>query len=218
MAKIKQIYKKYKVPANLQLHMYRVTAVAQVIADNFEDKLEKHELVIACLFHDIGNIIKFDLKLFPKFLRPEGYDYWKNVQDEFIMKYGEDEHEATFKIAKEVGISERAYEILTAVGFAQAEEIHKQEDFNKKIILYSDQRVGLNGIISMQERHEEGRERYLKRRNKNVGDDSLENFMKLASFMEQIESQVFDKCKIKPEEIADELIQPIIERLNDRGI
>ena len=47
---------------SLQLHMYRVTAVASRIVDNWKGQnLDKKEIIIACLLHDIGNIIKFKL-------------------------------------------------------------------------------------------------------------------------------------------------------------
>ena len=73
--KISEIYQKYQIPPHLQLHMYRVSAVAWTICDNFDEELDKIKIVAADLLHDMGNIIKFDLKLFPEFLEPEGYDY-----------------------------------------------------------------------------------------------------------------------------------------------
>ncbi len=63
---IQQLYEKYEIMPNLQLHMYRVAAVAKMICDHFQKPINKQEVIITCLLHDIGNIIKFDLFDFPQ--------------------------------------------------------------------------------------------------------------------------------------------------------
>ena len=55
--KISEIYAEYKIMPNLQMHMYRVAAVASLIYDNFNEPLNKEEIITACLLHDMGNII-----------------------------------------------------------------------------------------------------------------------------------------------------------------
>jgi len=59
---------------SLQLHMFRVAGVASVICENFKqpELINQDDIVSACLLHDMGNIIKFNLSLFPQFLEPEG--------------------------------------------------------------------------------------------------------------------------------------------------
>jgi len=204
------------------LHQLRVAAVGKLICDNFdiglseesEIKIETENVVIACLLHDMGNIIKFDLKAFPELLEPKGYEYWKGVQEEFFDKYGHDEHQATFKIAKEIGINDRAFEILNAVGFTNTEKIYRQPDYNKKIILYSDQRVDINNVCSLRERLEKGRKRYMTRtliKNKSTE----EQFKKLALCAEKMEKQIFEKCRIRPEQINDQSALPVIQQLRE---
>ena len=54
----------------------------------------------------MGNIIKFDLDVFPQFWEPEGKDHWQQIKDEWIQKYGDDEHAAALAIAREIGLPE----------------------------------------------------------------------------------------------------------------
>lgn len=122
--------------------------------------MDTDSVVMAALLHDMGNIIKFDLKMFPEFLKPEGYDYWKTVQDEYFVKYGKDEHEATYAIAKEIDVSNRVFELILVVGFAKAEDNFCHDDLEKKICAYSDHRVSPFGILSLDERMVEGHKRY----------------------------------------------------------
>src|SRR5436305_1624080 len=109
MALITEIYEKYKIMPNLQLHQLRVAAVAKKISDNLVTQVDKAAVVEACLLHDMGNIIKFNLSKspqFPSFLEPEGLKYWQAVKDDYLQKYQtEDEHQATLAIAKEIGAS-----------------------------------------------------------------------------------------------------------------
>src|SRR3989344_7719535 len=97
---------------SLQLHMFRVTSVAQIICESLGENVilvseahpesgswtsqddAKNNILSACLLHDMGNILKFNLDLFPEFLQPEGKEYWQKVKDSFEKKYGKDEHEA----------------------------------------------------------------------------------------------------------------------------
>src|SRR3989344_3343249 len=110
--KITEIYKKYKIPKNLQEHQLKVAAVASTICNNFKQKIDKESVITAALLHDMGNIIKFDLGKFPEFLEPEGIEYWQIVQVEFRKKDGEYEHDATYKKAEEIGVNKSVFEII----------------------------------------------------------------------------------------------------------
>src|SRR3954452_25294278 len=99
MKKVSEIYSEYKIMPALQQHQLRVAAVAAMICDSLPGT-DKETVVIACLFHDMGNIIKSDLSYFPEFVQPEGLEYWEKVKQEYIQKYGSDENAATKEIAK----------------------------------------------------------------------------------------------------------------------
>jgi len=98
--KISEIYREYKTMPSLQEHMLRVGAVASLICDNFYESLPKEEIITACLLHDMGNIIKSQLGYFKDFPETKNLEYWKKVKDEYIEKYGKDEHVAVIIIAK----------------------------------------------------------------------------------------------------------------------
>ena len=210
---ITRIYNKYKIMPNLQLHQFRVATVAKIISESQKSTLpDLKNIVSAALLHDMGNIIKFDLSLFPEFLEPEGFDYWEKVKETFVRKYGTDEHIATHLIAEEIEVSDRTYELVTAVGFSQSEKNSKHNDIAKKICAYSDHRVSPFGITSLEKRIAEGYKRFQMKKSDNTTKQKT-NFEKLASFMKIIESQIFKNCKIKPEDITDENVNPVIEEL-----
>lgn len=69
---IKEIYKMFRVPPNLQEHMIRVAKVARFIFDHWVGpKLDWQKLEKICLLHDLGNVVKFDLDRYPEFLGRE---------------------------------------------------------------------------------------------------------------------------------------------------
>jgi len=145
---ISDIYAEYKIMRGLQDHMLRVAAVASMICDNFDEPLPKEKIILACLLHDMGNIIKSDLSYFPDFLQPEGLEYWQGVQNEYFEKYGRDEHEATIKIIKELNL---AVDIIPAVNgfkFSLLCDHCQGNNFVNKILNYVDNRVDPHGVVS----------------------------------------------------------------------
>lgn len=63
---ISQIYKNYNIPPGLQLHMYRVTGVAFIICNHFNEGIDRNTILSTCFLHDMGNIIKFNFDLLPE--------------------------------------------------------------------------------------------------------------------------------------------------------
>ena len=209
---IEEIYKKYKILPNLQEHMLRVAAVASLICDNFSEPLPKEDIISACLLHDMGNIIKFRWDSLLESLQPEGLEYWQKVQNEFIEKYGENEHEATIKIVKELGLPENVVFMVNQVDFLISCDHFNSNDMSIKIVNYVDWRVGPYGIISYDERMDEGKKRYQNRKD-NILKEEDRN--KLVACGRGIEKQIFAKCKIKPEDINDESVALIIQKLRE---
>ena len=83
---------------------------------------------------------------------------------------------------------------------------------NLKIVNYADTRVDPHGIVSYDERMEEGRNRYKDRSDNDINEEQRIKFVECGK---DIEKQIFAKCKIKPEDINDETVKPIIESLKD---
>jgi isoleucyl-tRNA synthetase len=202
---ISDIYKKYKIPPNLQMHMLRVAAVASLVCDNFAEPINKEEIITACLLHDMGNIIKFTFNDLLELLEPEGKEYWQDVKNEYIEKYGSSEHEASLKIAEELQTSNEVLEAIKSVGFIEAFTTVLSENSAHKILEYADSRVDPYGVVSLEERFLDFRKRYDRL---NTDSGKRESYEKALRTMEK---QVFEKCKIKPEDITDASVASIIE-------
>jgi hypothetical protein len=207
---ISEIYTEYKIMPNLQEHMLRVAAVACMICDNFSEPLPKEEIIKACLLHDMGNIIKFKLDSFPEFLKPEGLEYWQKVRDEYIEKYGLNEHIATMGVLKELEVSKNVSDIVNCIDFHKVPDLPNRS-IAAQISCYADCRVNPFAIVSAEQRLAEGRARYKKQENLLTDaqwEKNKDTFLK-------IEKQIFEKCKIKPEDINNETAASIILELKN---
>ena len=208
---ISAIYAEYKIMPSLQEHMFRVAAVASVVCDNFHESLPKEEIITACLLHDMGNIIKSSLEYFPEFNEPEGIEYWQKVKNEFINKYGSDEHKATIQIIQEINLSSNMVNIINSIDFLLACDHFNENNMIYKIVNYADWRVDPYGIVSYEERLDEAGKRY-KNHKDGPGEEERK---KLVACGREIEKQIFAKCKIKPEDINNENVAPIISELKN---
>ncbi len=211
MRTVTDIYNHYKIGKHLQLHMLRVAGVVSLICDNIEVSVDKDNLVKAALLHDMGNIIKFQLDLFPEFAQPEGVEYWRGVQKEFIDKYGSSEQQATLQIINEIGVPKEVSALIDEIHFRLLEEHKNTNDFNIKILHYADLITSPFGVVSYEERMKEAHERYKNHKN-SVGE---EKWVHLNQCGLEMRDQIFSKCKIKPEDINEESVAPIIEELKN---
>lgn len=196
---LKEIYSAYKIMPPLAMHQMRVAAVAKHVIDNLPIPVDADTIIQAALFHDMGNIIKSNLMLFPEFLEPQGLEYWDTVKEEYIGKYGSDEQSATIAITKEIGLDTRAIELIQNIGFSKMLLIRDSGNFEIKILEYADMRVGPHGIVSITDRIKEGRVRYAGKKNGFSGS----RYTELVSALEQVESDIFSKSKVRPEDITD---------------
>jgi hypothetical protein len=193
----------------LQLHQYRVAAAAKQVCESLDISVDTQSIVAACLLHDMGNIIKFQLNYFPEANEPEGIEYWQKIQEEYFAKYGTDEHHATLEILKELNVSSYVYDLVYNIDSVRVEDIASGDDFGKKICIYFDNRVTPHGIVTVDERTREAKERY--KTHPHAFDEE-----KRALFVKNIfdiENHIFSHSSIKPEDITDESVKDIIEEL-----
>ena len=210
--KILELYQKYKIMLNLQQHQLRVASVGMFLCDHCslaEVRAEREVMKEALLLHDMGNIIKFDLHFFPEFLKPEGLEHWQKVQSEFKEKYGNNAHKATMQILEEIGVSERVSELVNAVSFAKAKQTFESTDFSRKICAYSDMRVGPHGVISLQERFEDGQKRYAPKDGKK---NSFEYV--LQAFYKKIEKQLFEAEDVEAEDVQEKSVSNYLTEIS----
>jgi putative nucleotidyltransferase with HDIG domain len=210
MAQITEVYERYKITPMLQLHQLRVAAVAKQICDNLKTPVDTKTVVTACLLHDMGNIIKFDFSYNPIFFAPRGIEYWQKVQQEFIQKYGKAEHHATLEIAAELKVSQKIIDCIDSIGFSKIKGNYFGGSLEQKICNYADMRAGPSGIMSIAERMADGARRYQHRKDYVIEGKEREV---IAKTLQKLENELFAKAKIKPGNIIDESIAPIIEQL-----
>lgn len=198
---------------NLQEHQLRVTAVASLICDSLNLEIYKEIVIKTCLLHDMGNVIKFDLTQTQAIFgyTDEETEQARIIQKEFIEKYGDDEHEATVKIIKEIGLPDRVVQLAGGNRFKNMCLDRDGSDWLIKIIHYADLRVGPHGIVSYDERMDDFMKRY--KNHKNLVED--EERLKLIDCGKEIEKEIFSHSNIKPEDITDESVAEIIEELKN---
>ena len=194
----------------LATHMFRVAGVASMICDSSGVPIDKESVIAACLLHAMGNIIKSDLNQFAKFRGEKSLEYWEQVKQNYIKKYGANEHDASMEIAKELRVSKNILDLIYGVDFSN---IHFMESksIEYQICLYADARVDPMGIVSFSQRLREGKERY-----KNTKHTIADTKWKLAEqIFNRVEKKLFAKCKIKSEDINNETVAPIISELKN---
>lgn len=197
---ITDIYQKYRINKGLQEHMIRVGAVAKLICDNATVELPTEHIVEGCLVHDMGNLIKAKLDAFPELFEPEGTDYWQKVQQELREQYGDDVHGATIDMVKDMGLRDESYKYFIAIGSEATERVHASGELGEKVANYSDMRVGVLGIVSLQERIDDFRQRYAHRDMVGFVNDDIDVRQ---ACLADMETDIFTHSKLKPEDITD---------------
>lgn len=212
----REIYERYRIPPWLQMHQLRVAAVGKTIADRLEGA-DTAEVIVTALFHDMGNILKFDLSPTGPLAALIGSDvaYWQMVKDDFARMYGTDEHEATIAIAREIALSESVIELIEGISFSRMERIRDEGPLELQICEYADMRVGPFGVLPLSERLADLKKRSEPRWAHGHATDMEKKFDTSAVLLYEIENTLFGRALLKPDAITDASIAPIIELLWD---
>lgn len=200
-----EIYKKYHLPENLQMHMLRVAACSNLIIDNWQgQKLDKESIIRVCLLHDMGNMVKIpeDFSKDEEFLK---------IRKKYFDKYGTNDHEINLEIGKEEGLVEKEIIILDGKRSRKNEETLKSDSYERKICAYCDQRVAPDGVVGIRERLEDAKVRYKDKPLSVWSNEEKANHLIECSL--GIEKQIMKYCSIKPEDINDNSIEKYIEQL-----
>jgi hypothetical protein len=195
--KVSEIYKEYMVPRNLQEHMMRVAAFAEILLENWKTaEIDKDSLVKACVFHDIAKPMTFDLAKQAQFGMSEAdIEKLAELQERIKGKYGSDEHHATVKICEDVGLSKASVDLVNNLEWKYIPRLVETRDIASLIPIYADMRVGPKGILTMEQRLIELRDR--------VSGEDYEDNVKNGQHLEQIirENVNIDLNLINDEEI-----------------
>lgn len=203
--KILEIYKKYDLPENLQLHMLRVAACSALIMEHWNGpQIDQEAIIRVSLLHDMGNILKI----------PEDFSKDENflkIRKQYFQKYGTNDHELNLEIGKIEGLTEKELAILDGKRSRKNEETLKSDSYERKICAYCDQRVAPNGVVGIVERLEDAKKRYKDKPLSVWSDEAKANRLMKCSL--EIEKQIMQFCAIKPEEITDERIAKFVKEL-----
>ena len=200
-----EIYKKYHLPENLQMHMLRVAACSNLIIDNWNGvEIDNKAIIRVCLLHDMGNIVKIpeDFSKDQEFLK---------IRKKYFDKYGTNDHEINLEIGKQEGLTEQELTILDGKRSRKNEETLKSNSYERKICAYCDQRVAPDGVVSIKERLEDAKVRYKNKPLSVWSNEEKANHLIECSL--GIEKQIMQYCKLKPEDINDFSIKEYIEQL-----
>lgn len=200
-----EIYKKYHLPENLQMHMLRVASCSNLIIDNWSGtEINKESIIRVCLLHDMGNMVKIpeDFSKDEEFLK---------IRKKYFDKYGTNDHEINLEIGKLEGLTEKEIIILDGKRSRKNEETLKSNSYERKICAYCDQRVAPDGVVGIKERLEDAKIRYKNKSLSVWSNEEKANYLIECSL--GIEKQIMKYCKIKPEDINDKSIEKYIEKL-----
>ena len=200
-----EIYKKYHLPENLQMHMLRVAACSNLIIDNWTGaEIDNKAIIRVCLLHDMGNIVRIpeDFSKDQEFLK---------IRKKYFDKHGTNDHEINLEIGKQEGLTEQELTILDGKRSRKNEETLKSNSYERKICAYCDQRVAPDGVVSIKERLEDAKVRYKNKPLSVWSNEEKANHLIECSL--GIEKQIMQYCKLKPEDINDFSIKEYIEQL-----
>jgi putative nucleotidyltransferase with HDIG domain len=149
-----EIYRKFSIPNNLQEHMLRVGALAEIITQNWQGRIIDSQAIIkAALLHDIAKPLTFDLAKQAKYgLSETEINNLEKLQILIKEKYGQEEHAATTKIVASLGCDASAIRIVSNSEWKFAPKLIKEGDIESLIAIYCDMRIGLKGILTLDER------------------------------------------------------------------
>ncbi len=215
LRKISSVYRAYRVPPNLQMHLLRVAAVGATICDNWTGPpVDRHDIVVTLLLHDVGNIVKSDYERLPHLFPEEWRNlaYWKAVQVSVRERFGDNDLVAAVNIAIELGVPERIVNLLRGKQFVSNVQTLASEDWALKICAYSDQRVSPLGVRPLAERLWEAKARYVGLQSASVNDSRFDELVACAL---RIEDQLSVHTSIALRSICDETIASLPDALRD---
>lgn len=205
-----EIYKKYHLPENLQMHMLRVAACSNLIIDNWNgEEIETDSIIRVSLLHDMGNMVKI----------PEDFsndEEFIKIRKEYFDKYGTNDHEINLEIGKKEGLTEKEIDILDGKRSRKNEETLAANSYERKICAYCDQRVAPDGVVGIRERLEDAKIRYKDKPLSVWSNEEKANYLIECSL--GIEKQIMKYCKLNTEDINDDSIKTYIEKLKNYEI
>jgi 5'-deoxynucleotidase YfbR-like HD superfamily hydrolase len=207
---LQDIYAQYHIPPGLQRHMLTVAAVGKYITDHWRGPaIDKQAIITTLLVHDLGNLVKFDLSASAQVIEPIlTTDEWRARQKQMRKKYGSNSHQATVEILQELGVPDETQQLAEKM---DAGDICKivHESLEQQICEYSDLRVTPKGVVSLEVRLEDLRDRYWQK----TGWGNKEEFQKSLDCGRKIEQTLQQHTTTKITQIPTEIIDSYLVEL-----
>ncbi|MDO4742228.1 MAG: hypothetical protein Q4A79_02530 [Candidatus Saccharibacteria bacterium] len=207
---ILDIYNKYHLPENLQMHMLVVAACGNLIIDSWTGKeIDKDMIIRVCLLHNMGNIVKIS----------EGLSNDKEflpIRKKYVDKYGPDALKTNLEIGEAEGLTDKELMILDEKRYRKSEKTLNSDSYELKICAYCDLRVSQNSVIDVKSKLEEARARYKNNPSSIWSDEEKAN--RLIDCALGIEKQIMENCNISPEDINDKSIEKYVNKLREYNI
>jgi hypothetical protein len=202
--KISQIYDNYMIPQNLQKHMLRVASLAEILHEHWIGKeIDSQAIIQACVFHDAAKPMNFDLAKQAQFgMSGSDINRLKELQERLKSKYGSEEHHAIIKICEEIGLSPTAVKLVNNLEWSYIPRLLETNDIESLIPIYCDMRIGPKGILSLNERLSELKER--------VSAKDYEDNVKNGTALEQV---IKNNVMFNVNSITDDQINKRFEKL-----
>ncbi len=200
------------IPTILRNHMYRVAAIARILAESLKSDvtLDIDLVTKSMLLHDMGNIIKSPAANDVLYTEQERKELRK--VEELITKYGNDEHTVTMTIARELNVPDKVLYILEHIGSSRLHITVDLDDWYIKLCSYSDFRVSPTGVVSVEERFDEVIRRYAGSQHALADAEKTEKKKQLALILEK---QIQDVCNIFLNKIDIGKVDKIAKELED---
>jgi hypothetical protein len=211
---IQQIYSDYQIPINLQMHMIRTAAIGHLIFQHWRGpSIDYDTIITTLLLHDMGNIVKINLDQPEPFFVEHGdmRERIRNMQNHLISLYGNDDHNVTNEIVKNLGLNDRISYLIREKLFIKNDFITYQDDYELKITAYADQRVGPLNILSLHDRFNEAKKRSSITRKSSMNHPDVNIFIAKAYILEE---QVLSQTDLKPSDINDRAIAHLVKLLS----
>lgn len=204
MANITDIYRRYGIPSELQMHMLRVAAIADQILSCWHGPNIDHEsLKRVLLLHDMGNLVKMDPD-------PDESEQARAARERLISKFGKDDHRVSREIARELGLTGEELTLMDGKIFIRNDKTMASQDYARKIGAYADQRAAPGFVNSLLIRLREAQCRYRDKPGSSMNNPRTDMLIECAV---KIENQVMEHCDLEPDDITDASVAPFIEHL-----
>jgi putative nucleotidyltransferase with HDIG domain len=200
------LLEEYNVPPHIVSHSKAVAKLAVFLAQRLNENGEVVDaklLEAACLLHDLLRVHDFkepDYKKFERNLPKKEKAKWQNLR----AKYKASSHEdVAYEILKEK-FPALALTIKRHRYMALLDENEKPQNWEEKLLYYTDKRVMHDKIVPLKQRLAEGHKRNIHLHGS--AEQSKINTEKVDPLIYEMEKEIFEKIALDPLEVTEDFI------------